>query len=143
MRSAWSAIADAIVSIEYYMETIQSGRADPWYMLDNAETCINALLEEGPSRLPTLELGPPNRRRGAIQVAMPATPTEVLPMLQTEVLPVLRTEVLPVLRTEVLSRFRLRPPPRKCCTPCRPRPRIRRRSCCLQLRSPSPRSIRR
>jgi chemosensory pili system protein ChpA (sensor histidine kinase/response regulator) len=96
-------IADAIVSLEYYMETIQSGRADPWYMLDNAETCLNALLEEGPSRLPTLEARSAEPGAAAqIQVAMPATPTEVLPMLQTEVLPVLRTEVLPVLRTEVL-----------------------------------------
>jgi chemosensory pili system protein ChpA (sensor histidine kinase/response regulator) len=39
-------IADAIVSIEYYMETLQNGRADPWYMLDNAETCLKALVEE-------------------------------------------------------------------------------------------------
>ena len=30
-------LADAIVSVEYYMETLQAGRADPWYMLDNAE----------------------------------------------------------------------------------------------------------
>ncbi len=51
-------IADAIVSIEYYMETLQSGRADPWYMLDNAETCIKALAEQGPSRVPNLELAP-------------------------------------------------------------------------------------
>ena len=29
-------LADAIVSVEYYMETLQSGRSDPWYMLDNA-----------------------------------------------------------------------------------------------------------
>ena len=40
-------IADAIVSIEYYMETLQSGRTDPWYMLDNAEMCIKALAERG------------------------------------------------------------------------------------------------
>src|ERR1700734_2687530 len=33
-------IADAIVSIEYYMETLQNGRAGPWDMLDNAEMCI-------------------------------------------------------------------------------------------------------
>jgi len=51
-------IADAIVSIEYYMETLQSGRADPWYMLDNAETCIKALAEQGPSRVPNVELAP-------------------------------------------------------------------------------------
>jgi len=47
-------IADAIVSIEYYMETLQNGRNDPWYMLDNAEMCIKALVEQGPSRVPTL-----------------------------------------------------------------------------------------
>jgi chemosensory pili system protein ChpA (sensor histidine kinase/response regulator) len=45
-------VADAIVSIEYYMETLQSGRNDPWYMLDNAEICINALAEQKPLRVP-------------------------------------------------------------------------------------------
>ncbi len=35
-------VADAIVSIEYYMETLQNGRNDPWYMLDNAEMCIKS-----------------------------------------------------------------------------------------------------
>ena len=49
-------IADAIVSIEYYMETLQNGRNDPWYMLDNAEICIKALAEQTPSRVPTVEL---------------------------------------------------------------------------------------
>src|ERR1700722_2446740 len=50
-------VADAIVSIEYYMETLQNGRNDPWYMLDNAETCIKALAEEESlSRVPNLEL---------------------------------------------------------------------------------------
>ncbi|CAN5197482.1 hypothetical protein BH24PSE2_BH24PSE2_08610 [soil metagenome] len=39
-------MADAIVSIEYYMETIQAGRSDPWYMLDNAEACIESLARE-------------------------------------------------------------------------------------------------
>jgi len=48
-------IADAIVSMEYYMETLQNGRTDPWYMLDNAETCIRALAEQGISRVPSLE----------------------------------------------------------------------------------------
>jgi chemosensory pili system protein ChpA (sensor histidine kinase/response regulator) len=47
-------VADAIVSIEYYMETLQSGRNDPWYMLDNAETCIKTLADEAPSRVPNL-----------------------------------------------------------------------------------------
>jgi chemosensory pili system protein ChpA (sensor histidine kinase/response regulator) len=47
-------IADAIVSIEYYMETLQSGRTDPWYMLDNAEICIKALAEDAPPPVPAL-----------------------------------------------------------------------------------------
>ena len=29
-------LADAVVSLEYYIETLQAGRSDPWYMLDNA-----------------------------------------------------------------------------------------------------------
>ena len=49
-------VADAIVSIEYYMETLQSGRNDPWYMLDNAEMCIKALAEMATSRVPKLNL---------------------------------------------------------------------------------------
>lgn len=36
-------LADAIVSIEYYMETVKAGRKDPWYMLDNAEACLSVL----------------------------------------------------------------------------------------------------
>ena len=49
-------IADAIVSIEYYMETVQNGRADPWYMLDNAETCLKALAADAGPRVPNVEL---------------------------------------------------------------------------------------
>ncbi len=49
-------IADAIVSIEYYMETLQSGRNDPWYMLDNAETCIKALTDSGLAHVPSVEM---------------------------------------------------------------------------------------
>jgi chemosensory pili system protein ChpA (sensor histidine kinase/response regulator) len=47
-------VADAIVSIEYYMETLQSGRADPWYMLDNAEMCIKTLARDASARVPAL-----------------------------------------------------------------------------------------
>ncbi|MGH8194010.1 MAG: Hpt domain-containing protein [Woeseiaceae bacterium] len=38
-------LADAIVSIEYYMETVKAGRREPSYMLDNAETCLNVLRD--------------------------------------------------------------------------------------------------
>ena len=44
-RGRLDRLADAIVSLEYYMETLQSGRSDPWYMLDNAETCLKALAD--------------------------------------------------------------------------------------------------
>ncbi len=36
-------LADALVSVEYYMETIEAGRKEPAYMLDNAETCLLVL----------------------------------------------------------------------------------------------------
>src|SRR5580704_6288522 len=49
-------LADAIVSLEYYIETLQAGRSDPWYMLDNARACLDALAR-GPERiLPTVPL---------------------------------------------------------------------------------------
>jgi chemosensory pili system protein ChpA (sensor histidine kinase/response regulator) len=49
-------VADAIVSIEYYMETLQNGRNDPWYMLDNAETCLKAVITDSLARVPQQEL---------------------------------------------------------------------------------------
>ena len=51
-------LADAIVSIEYYMETVKAGRSEPWYMLDNAEACLTVLrdvtdrLEQDAAQLP-------------------------------------------------------------------------------------------
>ena len=47
-------LADAIVSLEYYMETLQAGRSDPWYMLDNAQACLDALEAEPPPLVPTV-----------------------------------------------------------------------------------------
>ena len=38
-------LADAIVSIEYYMETVKAGRSEPAYMLDNAEACLSVLRD--------------------------------------------------------------------------------------------------
>ena len=48
-------LADSIVSLEYYMETLQSGRSDPWYMLDNAESSLKALAAEPTPAVPTVE----------------------------------------------------------------------------------------
>ncbi|MGH8230435.1 MAG: Hpt domain-containing protein, partial [Steroidobacteraceae bacterium] len=47
-------LADAIVSVEYYIETLQAGRSDPWYMLDNARTCLDTLKKAPERVLPTV-----------------------------------------------------------------------------------------
>jgi chemosensory pili system protein ChpA (sensor histidine kinase/response regulator) len=47
-------LADAIVSVEYYMETLQAGRSDPWYMLDNAHSCLQMLANAAPPTVPTV-----------------------------------------------------------------------------------------
>src|SRR5215510_3501872 len=47
-------LADAIVSVEYYMETLQAGRSDPWYMLDNAHTCLQMLATAAEPSVPTV-----------------------------------------------------------------------------------------
>ncbi len=52
-------LADAIVSLEYYIETLQAGRSDPWYMLDNARTCLDTLARSPEPVLPVLPTVPP------------------------------------------------------------------------------------
>jgi chemosensory pili system protein ChpA (sensor histidine kinase/response regulator) len=47
-------LADAIVSVEYYMETLEAGRAEPGYMLDNAQNCLDALLAAPEALAPTV-----------------------------------------------------------------------------------------
>src|SRR5262245_37887338 len=47
-QEAVDRLADAIVAVEYYMETLQAGRTDPWYMLDNAENCLRFLADAQP-----------------------------------------------------------------------------------------------
>ena len=66
-------LADAIVSVEYYMETLQAARADPWYMLDNAETCLDALAQLPRRTVPTVApVGPE-----AFAATVRLEPTEV------------------------------------------------------------------
>jgi len=71
-------IADAIVSLEYYMETLQNGRNDPWYMLDNAEICLKALAEEAPPAVPALSV--PDHEPGAtVQLAEATVKIDYVP----------------------------------------------------------------
>src|SRR6188474_3568077 len=53
-------LGDAIVSVEYYLETVSAGRTDPWYMLDNAERCLD-LLESLPIAKPAAPDAPAAR----------------------------------------------------------------------------------
>jgi chemosensory pili system protein ChpA (sensor histidine kinase/response regulator) len=50
-------LADAVVSVEYYLETVSAGRTDPWYMLDNADRCLD-LLESLPIAKPAATPAP-------------------------------------------------------------------------------------
>ncbi|HEX4619367.1 MAG TPA: Hpt domain-containing protein, partial [Steroidobacteraceae bacterium] len=71
-------LADAIVSVEYYMETLQAGRADPWYMLDNAQVCVQALEQQPTPPVPTIE--PIDANAYARTVAIPtAAPLRAAP----------------------------------------------------------------
>jgi len=79
-------LADAIVSIEYYMETVKAGRSEPWYMLDNAEACL-AVLRDAEHRLAgeekaVAQLVPAELASAAAEVASAASTqaTEVIPL---------------------------------------------------------------
>jgi chemosensory pili system protein ChpA (sensor histidine kinase/response regulator) len=87
-------LADVIVSIEYYMETVKAGRSEPWYMLDNAEACL-AVLGDVEKRLVELEEQDPasieatarlsireleERAEDALQRASVPRATEVIPL---------------------------------------------------------------
>ncbi|MEO7207071.1 MAG: Hpt domain-containing protein [Steroidobacteraceae bacterium] len=73
-------VADAIVSIEYYMETVQSGRTDPWYMLDNAETCLKTLADDDAlARVPNLNLTSSEAAK-----TLKLDPTETIAMERTK-----------------------------------------------------------
>ena len=72
-------VADAIVSIEYYMETLQNGRTDPWYMLDNAEMCLRTLDDEAPSRVPNLSISSSDAAK-----TLKLDPTETIAMERTK-----------------------------------------------------------
>jgi chemosensory pili system protein ChpA (sensor histidine kinase/response regulator) len=69
-------LADAVVSLEYYMETLQAGRKEPSYMLDNAERCVEALDHERGSAVPTVE--PAMLSATATLRTLQGTATEVL-----------------------------------------------------------------
>src|SRR5215813_808557 len=62
-------LADAIVSVEYYMETLQAGRSDPWYMLDNAQACVQALEKQETPVIPTVPPVEPSAYARTLQIS--------------------------------------------------------------------------
>ncbi|MBV9696667.1 MAG: Hpt domain-containing protein, partial [Gammaproteobacteria bacterium] len=69
-------LADAIVSLEYYMETLQAGRSDPWYMLDNAQACVQALEAQPQPAVPTVPALEPGAYAKTVAIAPPPPPAE-------------------------------------------------------------------
>jgi chemosensory pili system protein ChpA (sensor histidine kinase/response regulator) len=51
-------LADAVVAVEYYMETLQAGRADQWQMLDAAEARLAEIEPSGARIIPLREQRP-------------------------------------------------------------------------------------
>ena len=75
-------LADAIVSIEYYMETLQNGRAEPIYMLDNAEACLRVLESSASSPSAALPSVPAQLVKAAVE--SPALSTSASNLLSAE-----------------------------------------------------------
>ncbi len=48
-KASLDLLADAIISLHYYLETLEAGRREPAYMLDNARRCLLALSELPPA----------------------------------------------------------------------------------------------
>ncbi|MGH8202246.1 MAG: Hpt domain-containing protein, partial [Steroidobacteraceae bacterium] len=78
-------LADAIVSVEYYMETLQAGRSDPWYMLDNALACVQALELQQTVSVPTVPPLEPSAFAKTVQIPapMPLDATQVMDAAST------------------------------------------------------------
>ncbi|HLK71713.1 MAG TPA: Hpt domain-containing protein, partial [Steroidobacteraceae bacterium] len=80
-------LADAIVSLEYYIETLQSGRSDPWYMLDNARACLDALARAPERAVPTVvPLAARTHTRTVLLAPETADTAELAPGLSSEAL---------------------------------------------------------
>jgi chemosensory pili system protein ChpA (sensor histidine kinase/response regulator) len=102
-------LADAIVSIEYYMETLQNGRSEPTYMLDNAEACLRVLESSLPPNTPSVLPATPV----AIEpvAPTPAVPPPVVPAPVTQQsVPVAAESGAPLIRPEESGVYRSVPP---------------------------------
>jgi chemosensory pili system protein ChpA (sensor histidine kinase/response regulator) len=65
-------LADAVVAVEYYMETLQAGRADQWQMLDAADARLAEMEPGGARVIPLREPRPAEAAPDALPAAQPA-----------------------------------------------------------------------
>jgi chemosensory pili system protein ChpA (sensor histidine kinase/response regulator) len=100
-------LADAIVSVEYYMETLQAGRSDPWYMLDNAQTCVQALEQQQTVTVPTVPPLEPSAFAKTVQIPspMPHDATHVQDLEANGAAPALGAQTPPVLTPSSTARL--------------------------------------
>ena len=77
-------LADAIVSLEYYMETLQAGRSDPWYMLDNAQSCVQALESQPQPAVPAVPPLEPGAYAKTVQITSVPTAAQRAEMAQLD-----------------------------------------------------------
>jgi chemosensory pili system protein ChpA (sensor histidine kinase/response regulator) len=88
-------LADAVVAVEYYMETLQAGRADQWQMLDAADARL-AELEPALARvIPLREPKPVDEQVAAAPAAVGEAPAPAAPVRPAVPSPVLVTSADP------------------------------------------------
>ncbi len=94
------------------METLQAGRTDPWYMLDNAQACVTALAQQQTPAPPTVPPLEPEAYARTVQIpSLAAGPAAARPDLQAASTP-RRRRSLP--RPRRAARRRSSPPIRSC-----------------------------
>jgi len=71
-------LADAIVSIEYYMETLRAGRKEPPYMLENAQRSLAAIDVSEAVSVPEEEVP------ASFTSTLKMTPEEVAEVVESE-----------------------------------------------------------
>lgn len=79
-------LADSIVSLEYYMETLQAGRTEPAYMLDNAQISLEALVAAPENVAPTVPPIPALQFARTVRLTPVAQPSVGVDVLSTLVL---------------------------------------------------------
>jgi chemosensory pili system protein ChpA (sensor histidine kinase/response regulator) len=111
-QEAVDRLADAIVAVEYYMETLQAGRTDPWYMLDNAENCLRFLAEAQP--IPRVEALAQTTDHARTVVIEPLSQSQTVasPTLPTEHEPTAVLDPLQAVRRPAAGRPAPTPPPK-------------------------------